>query len=323
MDLFRSLIYPLLDDKGFFAFREKTAVFAKGLDNKGMSMQENSQGLVFFLLLWTFAAQWFAMRLGFYEALPQERLHKPPLFFRDVLGAFAIFLLVQTALIPFGALIFHYFQTGSWEMSPSFGQGWIQLVAIIFSTACLILYILLGSRTRALLSAGGLQKFKKDVFLGSVSWLICFPLVSLLSLLVVSLLEYFHLNVEAEQVAVEFLKQALSDRLLFWVSFWLIIFVVPFTEEVIFRGFLQGWLRQKMNPRLAIAATSLVFAFFHFSSSQGWHNVDLVCALFILSCCLGFLYEKTGSIWAPAALHMTFNAVSEVAIVGQEGGFSL
>ena len=60
---------------------------------------------------------------------------------------------------------------------------------------------------------------------------------------------------------------------------------------------------------------SLIFAAFHFSTSQGLNNIELLVSLFVLSCFLGFLYERQESLLASMALHATFNAISILAIL--------
>lgn len=282
---------------------------------------ESSKGLIF-LLVWVFTANWVAYKCGYFSQSGKNQ--KPYISFGDVFSVFFIFLSVQLIIVPAGAYILNYYTTGGWKISPDFDQGWMGVFAVLISALGVLLFcFVLEPRTRGIISFGGGGKFKEDISWGAVAWLLCFPLISLVAQGVNAVLTYYNLSGEVDQVAVKYLKDALLNPKLFWTAFWLIIFVVPFIEETLFRGFFQTWLRQKMGPASAIALTSLLFAGFHFSSSQGWHNVDLLIALFVLSCYMGHLYEKRGSIWASASLHMLFNAISEMAIVLQEGGFPL
>lgn len=66
-------------------------------------------------------------------------------------------------------------------------------------------------------------------------------------------------------------------------------------EEVFFRGFLQ--------PRFGNLATSTVFALAH----ANYGSVSEVVVVFVLSLALGYLYQKTGNLWAPIAAHFAFN----------------
>jgi uncharacterized protein len=65
----------------------------------------------------------------------------------------------------------------------------------------------------------------------------------------------------------------------------------------------------------SILLASLIFAFFHFSYSQGIDNIEVITSLFVFSCFLGFVYERQQSLWASVGLHALFNAISVVLIV--------
>lgn len=91
--------------------------------------------------------------------------------------------------------------------------------------------------------------------------------------------------------------------------------VAPLAEELMFRGHLQTILRRAFaRPSTggggvslvaswgAIVVASAMFAVVH--PAWTWPPI------FLLSLCLGWLYERTGNLWAPIALHAAFNAVS-------------
>jgi len=86
--------------------------------------------------------------------------------------------------------------------------------------------------------------------------------------------------------------------------------VVPVLEELMFRGFLQTTIRSFIKaanaPWLAIAITSWLFAMLHADASH-WP------ALFLLGACMGYSYEKSGSLFRPIFIHAIFNATSVVA----------
>ncbi len=106
------------------------------------------------------------------------------------------------------------------------------------------------------------------------------------------------------------------------------IVVVPFVEELVFRGMIQTLLRSYIirpangraaglaafeprglafgGPWPAIFWASLVFVVFH-ADAPHWP------ALFVLSICLGYTYEKSGSLFRPIFVHSLFNAMSVLA----------
>ncbi|MGB7583037.1 MAG: CPBP family intramembrane glutamic endopeptidase [Sedimentisphaerales bacterium] len=89
------------------------------------------------------------------------------------------------------------------------------------------------------------------------------------------------------------------------------IVVVPFVEELIFRGMIQTALRSYIvRPWPAIFVTSLVFIIFH-ANPEHW------LALFALSLCLGYTYEKSGSLFRSIFVHALFNAMSVLAALNQ------
>jgi membrane protease YdiL (CAAX protease family) len=89
------------------------------------------------------------------------------------------------------------------------------------------------------------------------------------------------------------------------------VVVVPFVEELIFRGMIQTALRSYIiRPWPAIFLASFVFVVFH-ADAPHWP------ALFVLSICLGYTYEKSGSLLRPIFVHMMFNGMSIFAALNQ------
>jgi membrane protease YdiL (CAAX protease family) len=89
------------------------------------------------------------------------------------------------------------------------------------------------------------------------------------------------------------------------------VVVVPFVEELIFRGMLQTLFRSYIvKPWPAIFLASFVFIIFH-ANPEHW------LALFALSICLGYTYEKSGSLFRSIFVHALFNAMSVLAALNQ------
>jgi uncharacterized protein len=89
----------------------------------------------------------------------------------------------------------------------------------------------------------------------------------------------------------------------------LIAIVAPISEELCFRGFLFGGLREKL-PRLAAALLSgLIFGALH-----AFTGITAVPPLIVFGLILALLYERTGSIVPAILLHMLNNSV---ALLGQ------
>lgn len=151
-------------------------------------------------------------------------------------------------------------------------------------------------------------------FEGSFSWIIVYPWIIFVGQFISIIVSFFYQGPEINQVAVDHVKKIISYPVLFLVTAAFIVTVIPLIEELLFRGFLQSWIKGLFGTKFAIMITSVMFAFFHFSTSQGIENIELVISLFVLSCFLGFLKEKFSSIWASVGLHSTFNLISILMI---------
>jgi membrane protease YdiL (CAAX protease family) len=89
------------------------------------------------------------------------------------------------------------------------------------------------------------------------------------------------------------------------------ILLVPFAEELLFRGILYPWLKQVGFPRLALWGTAFLFAAVHV-------NLVTFIPLMVLALVLTVLYERTGNLLAPITAHALFNAMNFVLLYWQE-----
>ncbi|MBA3957910.1 MAG: CPBP family intramembrane metalloprotease [Parachlamydiaceae bacterium] len=255
------------------------------------------------------------------EIAPGRRLHV-----LEVLGVFATFLSGMLIVSPLIAYIWISIQTGMWndpaqQKLDEVTQSWVNLLGIAISSLAVFSYcMLLGSSARqtvwgARAWKGWLSAFS-DIKIGMLTWFVCYPLVIVISQSIAIIISWFGFVITRnEQVAVKFLRMAMEHPVLLTLTAIFIVVVVPVVEEVLFRGFLQTWIKQLWGRSVAIVIASLTFALFHFAPSQGFDNVELITSLFVLACFLGFVYERQRSLWASIALHGTFNLVSVLAIL--------
>ncbi len=86
--------------------------------------------------------------------------------------------------------------------------------------------------------------------------------------------------------------------------------IIPLFEELMFRGLIQTMLRSFLRTAngawVAIALSSGLFALMHEDPAH-WP------ALFILGACMGYAYEKSGSLWRPIFIHAIFNGMNVIA----------
>lgn len=110
----------------------------------------------------------------------------------------------------------------------------------------------------------------------------------------------------------------------------LALYLIPLTylfvgpgEELLFRGAVQGMLREEFSATPAIVLASVVFAVAHTMNVFGAPLAQVGAYLFVifaLSVLLGALYELTGNLLVTIFVHGTYNAVTFVALYFQATG---
>lgn len=93
-----------------------------------------------------------------------------------------------------------------------------------------------------------------------------------------------------------------------------ITFLAPLSEELLFRGIIQGELRRAMPEWLAVVVQAVLFALFHMQAIQ-------VLYVFLPALALGAMYAVTRSFWVPVLMHVVFNFLGSVVpalLSGQE-----
>ncbi len=186
------------------------------------------------------------------------------------------------------------------------------VIAIV--TAPLLLLGLSATLTQELRSTifGTHRGFMKTARLfgkGVLLSLGCYPLVMGIAFIVHILVEQVHHFPEGQQQAISFLREMEDNPTLFWTYAILIVTLVPIAEELLFRGFLLNTLVEFCGLRWGIIFTSIVFAAFHYSATQGATNIELLCGLFFIAYVIGALYSKEQSLFAAIGMHMAFNSL--------------
>lgn len=115
----------------------------------------------------------------------------------------------------------------------------------------------------------------------------------------------FVVNLLLESFALEDVNQELFARLIFnpWGVFAL-VFVGPFSEEVVFRmGIQHHLIRHRIHPWAAILLTAIIFGTIHGNPAQ-------IPGAVVFGVVLGWLYWRSGSIWLSIAAHVFNNLLS-------------
>jgi membrane protease YdiL (CAAX protease family) len=111
---------------------------------------------------------------------------------------------------------------------------------------------------------------------------------------------YFNIDLDqAQETGFDNLKLPLE----YIIAFIALVIMPPIAEELLFRGYLYGRLRRRMNFWWTTLFVSVLFGFVH-----GQWNVGI--DTFVLSLFLCGLREYTGTIWASMVLHGIKNFVA-------------
>jgi membrane protease YdiL (CAAX protease family) len=82
-----------------------------------------------------------------------------------------------------------------------------------------------------------------------------------------------------------------------------IVIIAPFIEELLFRGYIYRQIRDGSSKWTAILVTGFLFSLAHF-------NIITFIPIFILGIFMGFLRERTGSIFPSTLFHSANNLVA-------------
>lgn len=110
------------------------------------------------------------------------------------------------------------------------------------------------------------------------------------------------LGVEPVQDTVRLLQNA-TDPVVIGLMAFAAVIAAPLCEEIVFRGYVYPAAKKFAGPWVAMVCSALIFGAAHGSLAA-------LLPLFIFGCVLVILYEKTGSLWAPIAVHLCFNGAT-------------
>jgi len=237
-------------------------------------------------------------------------------------------LLVWFGVVPLAILITKKLLPDLPDWQGIFLDNCILCIGAIVTTAVII--FLAGANFAGRLKGFGLnvKTIHKDFFAAVINLVTAWPLVIFMIILTMHFGQLIwgkdFLIEQHEQLKTITAYPQLPVRILIIIT---TIAVVPVFEELLFRGLFQTMIRtfleirsspasavvnsppQRLRfeirggPWLSILITSGLFAVFHQSAGH-WP------ALFVLAVCLGYSYEKSGSLFRPIFIHTLFNTSS-------------
>ncbi len=183
---------------------------------------------------------------------------------------------------------------------------WANLVLILGMLFLLVVPLLAGVSWAALRQTIGLQvrgvgSLLKDICLGPTFYLATLIPIFSFMLLFSLLLSLFKVDMSGAAHPIVFMLMRPGEKGVFVFTLVLAVVVAPLVEEIMFRGLLYTWLRQRAGVAISVVLTSLVFALIH---PQGPIGVPL---LFLIGAALAILREWRGSLVAPVLCHACVN----------------
>lgn len=269
-------------------------------------------------LLWSLPAIWIVARRSVVLAERDACLPEPALLLVPAFFGFVVWLVVPGMIL---AAMVAAGETGAFPASASASATTAApappdattrvLLALLAPLPPMLLLLLLDAFPRP-----GLHH---RIGLGGRGWwrglrigLLATPLVLPVVLLASQATQWLWAELGLEHERAHSLLQAMEDagsRLRLGAVVAAVV-VAPLFEELLFRGHLQSGIVAALRPALgsrsarwlAILVASLAFALIH-----EWWTQPII---FVLSVCIGWLYERSGNLWAAIVLHGAFNAVS-------------
>jgi membrane protease YdiL (CAAX protease family) len=190
-----------------------------------------------------------------------------------------------------------------------------QLMIQAIGTPCAVLFLWFlnsllpdGMRKRIVSSSNSWQDWLKGIGLGIILWPALASIVWVLQFVV----GFYHLP--SQQHLVESLLGIIDRPVFLTIMSLEIILLVPFLEELLFRGYLLSFLKGTIHPFLAYVFSSLIFAWMHFSVAQQASNYAFLPALFLFGLCAALIREKT-SLSRISGLHSGVTGTSVLVLL--------
>jgi membrane protease YdiL (CAAX protease family) len=202
------------------------------------------------------------------------------------------------------------------EYLPETVEGHLSPVNLIFSTVSfqgLVLALVHFFLRQHAMSWGefiGIRSshWRRAVWLGLLIGWGALPPALALKKLAAGAMTWFSLSPK-EQAPVEILQKATDWQPFLGFGLTAIV-LAPLVEEILFRGILYSFLKQRGFPVLAGWISAVLFAAIH-------ANQVTFIPLVFLALCLVWVYEYSGNLLAPIMAHAFFNSVNFLVLLWQ------
>lgn len=229
------------------------------------------------------------------------RSHLPGTWSLGDVGRLTVLVVLVAGLLPFvqmGLMVWTG-PSGAWTSSHLGSvvsmlclEGWVVLLIWGFARA----------KSRAFSSMLGFstRQSVRAVEGALLSYVACFPWLMGLLWAIIAICEHWQLQPPLEPIHELLLME--RSPLVLGLTVLLACVVGPVVEEIFFRGMLLTALRKRSSRMAAVLISSGSFAAAH-TNAVGF------VPILLLGCLLAVCYERSGSLWAPIAVHVFHNSL--------------
>ena len=207
-------------------------------------------------------------------------------------------------LVLWLVLLSQWILLAEWALVRWFHPAWLDRHVVAIGNTFLIdgVVLILGGKwliRSRIRSAQPRPSFPAAVKFAAVSYLTVLPLLVGVVIVVTKVVSAMGFEPEPQPVFSIFLFE--PRRVVMICLLLLAALAGPVAEEIFFRGLLYGWLRRRIGIGRALLLTGFLFPCLHTDAVS-------FAPIFALGLLFGWVYEKTGSLAAPAAIHVLHNA---------------
>jgi membrane protease YdiL (CAAX protease family) len=222
----------------------------------------------------------------------------PPNGFTSLLAVLAI--ITAFFALQLGIILVYIFDSGA---DTNAGKLAVQFMVVVSFVGTAIGFALrdAGGRLRVAFDRFGLRQFTISMLgIALLAWFVYF----LVQLGVGALIDPHQDDVTKE------LGTDDSSAISIAATALLVVAGAALSEELLFRGVIFAGFRKSMPFWAAALISSFLWALLHLAAA----NFAVVIVLAIFGIVLAWLYERTGSLWAPISAHAINNALAVLAL---------
>ncbi|GAP13757.1 predicted metal-dependent membrane protease [Longilinea arvoryzae] len=115
-------------------------------------------------------------------------------------------------------------------------------------------------------------------------------------------------NLDSLMLRSQLVQPVGADWLSFGVTLLFVGILVPFSEELFFRGAIYSWLRDRSPVWVSVLISAALFGLGHADS------LGVVASSFVIGVVNALVFEKTRSIWVPVVIHAANNSLAIILV---------